>query len=552
MLTSNKQRFWSSHRTVRFSLPALICGLFLIVITFAANRHPYGTYTTETDFYQFYAPDAERLLNGQFPENTYNGPGYPLMLAVLTKLTGEVFLSGKIISVVSATLVVLFTFLLFEKSFGFWIGIGAELLVAVGTAFPAFAITTTTDIFFLMLCLATMWVFLLERLAGRWRIILTAAIASFAYVTRYNGLFLLATVLAGVTLFNIFNNSWRERLKNTAMFIGIFLVVAAPWLYANYRHHGSPFYNTNYLNIATEFYPELANNSVYQEGTRGLSEKFHSFGEVLGYDPRRVLTHYPENLYEAMSKSINADLVHHWLGWAAILGFVIALIERRSKTVLLIVLSGVLYFLVVAFTHWEARYYFYVMVLYAGFAAYGVIRPFELLRENRLLGKLFAQPAEAAVIEERGQRPLLNGVMVLVSLILFCFIWYNAFTVSKKTLTAFLASHPTEIPAASGFIKSEGVAHPRILARKPHLAFFTRGEWIFFPTVKSLDELKTWLSENQIDYLAFGIREAQARPELKFLQDKSQAPAWLVPVWMDEARKFVLYKPQINDVSFEK
>jgi len=33
---------------------------------FAARLHPYGTYTAETDFYQYYAPDSERLAQGVF------------------------------------------------------------------------------------------------------------------------------------------------------------------------------------------------------------------------------------------------------------------------------------------------------------------------------------------------------------------------------------------------------------------------------------------------------------------------------------------------------
>ncbi len=527
-------------------LPYLISLMFFLVLVYAARQHPYGTYTTETDFYQFYAPDAEHLANGQFPENTYNGPGYPLALALVTIFTDDVFLSGKIVSILSATLVVLLTFLLFEKIFGYGVGLGAQLLVAASTQFPAFAITTTTDIFFLLLCVASLWIFVSDALAVRWRIIFTAALTGYAYLTRYNGLFLLATFLLGIVALNFLATTRRNRLRNSAIFTGVFFLTIAPWLMANYQHHGSPFYNTNYLNIATEFYPELANNSVFQEGTRGLSEKFHSLGEVLRYDPKRMLAHYPENLFEALSNSIRLDLVDDWLGWFAVIGLVIALIERRSKAVFLVLLSGVVYFLIVALTHWESRYYFYVMVLYAGLAAYAAIRPFQFLRERWGRANPGDNLAALASPQPHSQRRLLSVATRLASVILLGVIWYNAYAASKKTVNTFLASHPTEIPAASEFIKSDGIAHPRIVARKPHLAFFTRGEWIFFPTVKSLDELKAWLMENPVDYVAFGIREVQARPELKVLQDKSQAPAWLAPVWFDDARKFVLYKPLIE------
>jgi hypothetical protein len=376
-----------------------------------------------------------------------------------------------------------------------------------------------------MLCLAAVVIFLHESIAAKWRIALSAAVTSFAYLTRYNGLFLVATFLLAIFALNIFQESWRHRLQKSAVFIGVFVIFALPWFYANFRHQGSPFYNTNHLNIATEFYPELAAGNVFQEGTRGLSEKFHSLGEVLRYDPKRLVSHYPENLFESLKKSVNTDLVDYRLGWLAVLGFLVALFERRSKAVWMILISGVLYFLLMALTHWETRYYFFMMVLYAGFASFALFRPFELLREKN-------RPKHPAFIL------LPVGLLALLS--------FYSFAASRKELTKFLSSHPTEIIAARDYLQSQNVASPRIVARKPHLAYLLGGEWVFFPQVKSLDELKEWLQNNSVDYLAFGVREAQSRPELAVLKDPSKTPAWLQVVWTNDNPPFVLYKPQIE------
>lgn len=513
------------NRRLRLLLPALICLVFLVLILYAAKQHPYGTYTVETDFYQYYAPDAGRLAQGEFPQDTYRGPGYAFALAVVTKLTGDVFVSGKLISAFSATLIGFLTFLLFEKLFGYAVGIGAQLIVFVSPQFPTFAIIATTDIFFLMLCLAAIVVFLNDSLTTRWRIVLSAALTSFAYLTRYNGLFLVAMFFIAILLLNIFNLSWRQRLQRIAIFIGVFLLVASPWFYANYKHQGSPFYNTNHLNIATEFYPDLANGSVFQEGTRGLSEKFRSLGEVLRYDPKRIAAHYPENLGEGLKKSVNTDLVDYRIGWLAVIGLAIALFERRSKAVLLILGSGVLYFLLLALTHWETRYYFYVMVLYAGLASFALFRPLEWLREKTR----FRHPA-----------------LIALPAVLLAVLLFYSYTISRQEISKFLSSHPTEIIAARDYVQSQGVANPRIVARKPHLAYMSHGEWIFIPQVKSLDELKEWLQNTPVDYVAFGIRELQARPELASLKDTAQAPAWLQPVWTNDKPAFVLYKPQLE------
>jgi 4-amino-4-deoxy-L-arabinose transferase-like glycosyltransferase len=499
--------------------------VFLLVILYAAKQHPYGTYTVETDFYQYYAPDSERLARGEFPQDTYRGPGYAFALAVVTKLTGDVFLSGKLISAFSAALIGFFSFLLFERLFGYAAGIGAQLIVFVSPQFATFAVIATTDIFFLMLCLAALVVFLNEGIAQRWRLVCSAALTSFAYLTRYNGLFLVATFLTGILLLNLFQLNWRQRLQKSAMFIGVFLLVALPWLYANYTHQGSPFYNTNHLNIATEFYPDLANGSVFQEGTRGLSEKFRSLGEVLRYDPKRIAAHYPENVGEGLKKSVTTDLVDYRIGWLAVIGLLLALLERRSKAVWMIVSSGALYFLLMGLTHWETRYFFYVCVLYAGFASFALFRPLELLRKKTR----FKHPAF-----------LLLPIGLMAVLLLY------SFAASRKEVTKFLASHPSEIIAARDYLQSQNVTAPRIVARKPHLAYMSQGEWIFFPQVKSLDELKEWLQNNPVDYVAFGVRELQARRELADLKDATKAPAWLQPVWTHDKPPFVLYKPQLE------
>jgi hypothetical protein len=509
---------------VRRLLPALLCLISLVVLSCYARQHPYGTYTTETDFYHYYGPDAERLANWRFPENPYQGPGYPATLAVLSKITGDLFSAGKWLSVVSAILVGLFAFILFSKLFGYWPGVGAQLTIMVGTLFPVFALNATTDLFFLMLCFLTLVVFTSDRIAVNWRIGLAGALAGFTYLTRYNGLFLIVTCLLGILPFNVFGQSWRARLKLAALFAGVALVVVSPWLYANYQHRGSPFYNTNYLNIATEFYPDLAKDSVFQDGTRRLAEMFHSFGDVLRHDPERILKHYPENLYNSLALSITDSLVNPWVGWIALAGFVLALFER-SRMVKLILSSMVLYFLLLALTHWEERYYFYIGAMYAGLAAYAGVG---VLRQLRSRGWA----------THRGWAAL--------PLILFVVMWSIAFAQSRKELKRFLGTHPTEIIAACDYLRSESAAGSRIVARKPHLPAICGGEWIFFPPVQSLDELKAWLQSNRVDYVAFGIRELQARPELAMLKDPGLAPAWLKPVWVSARPSFVLYKPQIE------
>ncbi|MEJ7615855.1 MAG: glycosyltransferase family 39 protein [Pyrinomonadaceae bacterium] len=162
---------------------------FFVVVAYAGRTHTFGTYSTETDFYHFYAPDAARLAAGHMTENVYQGPGYSIALALLTIFTGDLFLSGKWLSLVSAALVGLFAFLLFARLFNYWVGIGAQLITFASTEFAEFALSATTDMFFLMLCLACFVVFTAPQLEARWRVSASAVLVGAAYLTRYNGLF---------------------------------------------------------------------------------------------------------------------------------------------------------------------------------------------------------------------------------------------------------------------------------------------------------------------------------------------------------------------------
>ncbi|MBK7600628.1 MAG: hypothetical protein IPJ07_19790, partial [Acidobacteria bacterium] len=82
-------------------LPVLISVAHFVALMFIARQHPYGNFATETDFYHLYAPDAERLAAGQFPANTFQGPGYPATIALIAKMTSsaDLFTVGKWLSV---------------------------------------------------------------------------------------------------------------------------------------------------------------------------------------------------------------------------------------------------------------------------------------------------------------------------------------------------------------------------------------------------------------------------------------------------------------------
>jgi hypothetical protein len=517
-------------------IPVLICLAHFPVLYYLARQHPLGNFATETDFYHFYAPDAELIANGQFPTNTYQGPGYSAFLALIAKLVdGDLFDIGKWLSVVCAVLCGLLTFIIFARLFSYWVGVGAHLITIVSGEFPQFSINATTDLFFLLLCLVTLAVFTSNWGSVSRRVALSGVLIGLSYLTRYNGLFLLAAGLIGIVILNLFEKNRRERWVLSMIIILTFLVSVSPWLYLNYKHRGSPFYNTNYLNVATEFYPELVAGKTNQDGTRALEQKFHSFGDVLRYDPQNLLLRYPVNLFESLRLSIQNSLVNQLVGWAALFGVVFALFGKRSKAAGFVLIAGAVYLLLMALNHWETRYYFFIMVLYAGLAVYAVSR-----LSKAVVARSWSWMPPLANIT------LAAPVAGVFGVVLFAVLWGLSFSESRRDVKRFLAGHPTEVIAALDYLNSVNPqgARLRIVARKPHLPYLSRNEWVFFPQVKSLDEFRVWVENNQVDYIAIGKRELKERKELTSLSDPKNAPPWLKAVWVNDEPMFILYRPK--------
>jgi hypothetical protein len=535
---AKKSAFRIPHSEI---IAAIICLLYFAFLIYFSRQHPFGTYATETDFYHLYAPDALRIAAGQFPLNTFQGPGYPVLLSLVTRFTGDVFVAGKWVSIISAVLCVWLMFMLFKQLFGEWVGVGAALLSTTVIEFPEFSLQATTDVFFLLLCLVALVIFTGAFFSVRMRVIFAAFFAGVAYLTRYNGVFLLACFVFAILVMNLFEKVWRERAILTGIFLGAFFVTILPWLIANAQHNGSPLYNTNYLNMATLFYPELADGEVTQDGTRKAAEMFHSFGEVLAYKPTQAIARYFGNLGEIFLGSLRPTLVARLTGWLGLIGVFVALLEillrgffndgklrTPSKAQLLLFVSMATYFLLMGLNHWEVRYFFFIGLCYCGLASYLAFMSVKWL----------------SVVELR--YPTVTWIILPTIYVLG--IAANAFTPTHESFRNFIQAHPHEIPAAANFLQSTNAApHSlKIVARKPHLPFMAQQDWVFFPQVKSLDELKSWLEKNPVNYIAIGKRELKSRKELTPLGDPKTAPDWLQAAWTNSDPKFILYKPNLK------
>ena len=117
------------------------------------------------------------------------------------------------ISVVSGALTGLLVFLLCARLFGYWAGIGAQLILLVSGPFPVFALSASTDVLFVLLCVAALLCFMHDRPAARGRVASAGAMTGAAWLVRSNGIFLVPSFFLAILVFDVFSVGWRKRLN---------------------------------------------------------------------------------------------------------------------------------------------------------------------------------------------------------------------------------------------------------------------------------------------------------------------------------------------------
>jgi 4-amino-4-deoxy-L-arabinose transferase-like glycosyltransferase len=485
-------------------LVALAMGvLYIVALAYPVHRHVVGAFS---DFYVRFAPDADRVAAGEFPRNTYNPPGYPTLLALASPLTGDHFTTAKWMSLLAGGLTGALAFVLFRRLFEPGPALLAVPIVLTSAVFATYAISAMTDVPFVLLCLVVMIATTREgphRLRG---VIVSGVLCGVAYLIRYNAVFLLVPGLVAALWGQ---RRWTARAGYGGAYLASVLVTVAPWLWMNYTHHGSPFYSTNYEDVARAF-----------EITR--STPFTSLGDVLFHAPTRFARGYITNLGYTFFQTLGAGLALLPVGPLAAIGMGLCLARHRRKPVLLVLLAALSFLLVMSLTHWERRYFFFILVCYSGFAAFAI---FEIARwVGRALGSTMASHATMAV---------LVLWIVIPSIVT---VWQAA----AKTLSR----QPVELLPAAEVVRREAPPRATVMAVRAQMAYLSRREWRPLPGADSLPALKTLLHQDPPGYIVYDRWARKYLPQLKALLDPAASPSWLRAVYSQPG--IVVYRVQMD------
>jgi hypothetical protein len=485
-------------------LAVALSAVYVLALAYPVHRHQVGVFS---DFYLRFAPDADRIGAGVFPQNTYNPPGYPVLLALAGPLTRDHFTTGKWLSLLAAGVAGVLVFCLVRRMFGPGPAVLAVPIVLLSHSFTTYAITAMTDVPFLAVSLAAMLAITLDRPARWWPAIVAGVLSGAAYLIRYNGVFLLVPGLLAMVWAA---DTRGRRGRRAAVYLGCVLLTVAPWGWLNYTHHGSPVYSTNYLDIIRAF------------NLDGGGRPFTSLADVVLRDPGRLARGYVANVVPTLVNGFGASLALFPIGPLAALGIVLSLIWHRRRPVILVLVAALAFVLLMALTHWERRYHFFPLACYSGFAAFAVFQIGHGVR------RLFDSPMAARAVVT---------ALILVMLVPSALRARDAVRVS-------LIRQPIELLPAARYL--DGVAPPgaSVMAVRAHIAYLSRREFRDLPVgARSLDELKAYLAEHPADYLVFDRWGRFAR-NLTMLASPDGSIPWLRPVFNEGG--VVIYAVQLD------
>ena len=266
------------------------------------------------------------------------------------------------------------------------------------------------------------------------------------------------------------------------------------------------------------------------DGVDDAGARFGSVAEVVGREPVAFAVQYVRNLLTTLANSLGAPLAVLPLGILAVLGALNIMIRPEAARARPLVFSVLVYLLMLGLVHWESRYFLFGYVAYAGLAAYAI---------GLVAGG--AWPRDRPGASRCGWSTGLAAGLILTVLV-------PALVRAPLRTAELLRQQPLGLLDAAEVLRQpQRRVPPRVMGRKPHLAYLAGGEWIFLPRVTSLDALPSILCRESVDYLVFDDAARKLRPTLAVLRDPRAAPAWLRPVHVDPEEPLIVYAVALDD-----
>ncbi len=465
--------------------------LFMAVMMyFALTLHKVGDIDVETDFYGGYAPEARDFMMGKIVIDAYHGPLYPWVLGMLGRIVGDIFTTGVLISVISASLVIYFVFVIIRSISSTDVAFLAAILTAVNTTFVTYSYYAGTDMFFVMLSLAGVLLLFRKTEISLFEISLSAVLLSCSYLVRYNGLIFLISIPV-VILSGAIQIKGSNKYIAAAIWVVTFLIIIAPWSIYLRINKGSFFYNANYQNTAFELFGGGYGN--WDKFWSQQAKQYTSYWDVIAANPVLFAQTIVRNVYSHFVGDMT-DLNNKFVGASSALGAVLFAFSHPPRRKIGLVLIFIFFFCVLLTVFYTARFSLFLLPMYSFFAAYLV---------KTILAKIRAKKSAITVVNL-----LAVGAVIVTFADSYAFNSTNIIPSTRYILDTSKWFHQQF---------DDKYENQRIAARKPHIAYFLNMRFYQFPVVDSYDSLIAVLRRDSVKFLYYGTIESSDRPQFKDL-----------------------------------
>lgn len=486
----------------------------LMLLLGLAVFHRVGGYGVETDFYWAYAPDAQRILNGESPHEPGIGPAYPLALILANTFFDDWFVSGKVVSIVSSALCGVFVYKIVRQLFDAKIGFATMLLWFV-TVLP-WTIVASTDMFFACVVTAGIYFFLRNSHPTSADLIFSGLWMGIAMLTRPNAIVLPLGAIFILFLMTTNCPDFASRVKLFLRFCIPFVLIIFPW-YVIKNFFTDPVVSDSHLVIASNFYGKPG--VVSSEDMRLASKKFDSLWSVISYDFGHFVKHYLSNIYHHFYDFMVHSLKFPSFLFATAGGLMLAKDISRRQSYFFV--FPALSFLLLCLVHYEPRYYLYIV-------------SFSLCLVPYFFYEGLRMPASSGAHKYGNYLPR-AAYAVTLSLLLLS---------SVKEIRANIEHEPRSLLRMTTALAGKLDEGSSIIARKPHFGFLAKLKTIYFPQVKTLPDLLEFAQKTEAEYLLYGQTEADRRPELRILLKPEKLPPEFEPIYVLDNPKTIVYKIQ--------
>lgn len=490
----------------------------LIFLLILSSFHRIGGFNVETDFYGSYAPNVKNILQGGRYYDEDHGPGYIFPLTVLSLICGDIFTAAKLLSIISTVLFLLFTFLTIKALYNRKLALFSSIMLFI--IIVRYSILASTDMFFaFVISLSIYLIFRSGELTTK-NLIFGGLAAGYALMTRLNAVIIPVSLFFSLIFINSPDWDWRKRLKIILYFTGAVIVGSLPWYVMNIIYYGKPLISAAHQTI----------------GASLLSSKSTTSGDFAwGIEKAKVAKQYDSLLslivsnFPLIFKTIlkNIPTYFQWMlsyligfpGYLFVAPGIIFAISRANKIQLSFLTIPLFGFLIYAIVSFIPRFYIYIMGYFTFFIAYF------LLNNHHVSSKT----------SYRKRFRLLSYIALVL---IICFSALK----SKFYMTQDFAREPRYITRIAQIIKSQSNENDIILARKPHIGYFSNRKIEPFPQIDNVKDLITYCRQKGVRFIYYGIIEAQLRPELSVLQHPDQLPEGLTLIYKQNNPNQYLYR----------